>query len=296
VAGIAVTIAALTVLAMSAGPEEPMTASTGLRLGFCAAALATVLIGWGATKVATPGVVAGLAGLAFGGSALCSRALTVPPQPMEHPGAAALAIVTEPLTGALVVFAATGMLLYTSALQRGQVGPVTAVLWIGEVIAPSAVALALLGDTVRPGWSMAATVAGLVTVGAAVLLSTAPATSATARPAESLAIEAPKRPIPIAAPPSRDRYAGKMLWWGQPPIWRPVDRTTAALAAAPVAELTWEPPLRTRPAWAAPQPSDADRIDLPVPAQPAEPSRHAGTFLWSEEPPIWRPSDRTNAR
>ena len=61
---------------------------------------------------------------------------------------AVLAIVTEPVTGALLIFAVTGMLLYANALQRGDVGPVTAVLWIAEVIAPSAMALLMLGDDV----------------------------------------------------------------------------------------------------------------------------------------------------
>jgi hypothetical protein len=125
------------------------------------------------------------------------------------------------------------MLLYTSALQHGQVGPVTAVLWISEVVAPSAVALVLLGDAVRPGWSLAATVAGLVTVGAAVLLATAPATGATAHATDAQPLEAPRQPIPVegrmpAALPSRDSQFGTILWWGSPtnplPIWRPPER------------------------------------------------------------------------
>ena len=41
----------------------------------------------------------------------------------------------------------------------------TAVHWTAEVITPSAVALVLLGDTVRPGWGMPAVIAGVVTVG-----------------------------------------------------------------------------------------------------------------------------------
>ena len=53
------------------------------------------------------------------------------------------------------------MLLYTNALQHGQVGPVTAVLWIGEVVAPSAVGLAVLGDSVRTGWTLPAMAAGV---------------------------------------------------------------------------------------------------------------------------------------
>jgi hypothetical protein len=244
VAAVVVTIAALTVLAMSAGPQEQVTSSTGLRLGLCGAALATALIGWGAAKVGSPGVVAALAGLSLGGAALAGRALSLPAQPMEHLSAAALAILTEPLAGAVVVFAATGMLLYTNALQHGQVGPVTAVLWISEVVAPSAVALALLGDSVRPGWELRAAVAGLITVGAAVLLATASSAGSTAESSDTSAGEVRRTAIPVGgrlplALPSRESQSGTILWCGSPtgplPIWRPPKRThtTAATQIAP---------------------------------------------------------------
>ena len=234
VVAIVVTIGALTVLAMSAGPQEQVTASTGLRIGFCAGAAVTALAGWAAAKVCPPGVVAALAGLAFGGAALAGRALYLPPHPLEHLGATALAVVTEPLTAALVTFAGAGMLLYTHALQHGQVGPVTAVLWIGEVIAPSAVALLLLGDTVLPGWGPASTIAGLVTVAAAVLLATAPATSATAQPALPIALASAPQPAALPSP-----NAGTILWWGTEtnplPIWRPPDRARTPLPSAELA-------------------------------------------------------------
>jgi hypothetical protein len=186
------------------------------------------------------------------------------------------------LVGALAVFAATGMLLYTDALQRGQVGPVTAVLWIGEVIAPSAVALVLLGDSVRPGWSLAATVAGLVTVGAAVQLATAPASNATARPQEALPAPAPQpalsaaaRPaLPAAARPALPAAApavshDRIIWWGAPPIWRPPSRAAAVrpTVVRPVAELTWSPPPRSEWTWADPLPADASPAEIPSPAQ-----------------------------
>src|SRR3954469_6908340 len=74
---IVVTVAALTVLAMSAGPQQEVVASTRLRFGFCAAAVLAALIGWGATKGGPPGVAAGLAGLPLGAAALCGRALAL---------------------------------------------------------------------------------------------------------------------------------------------------------------------------------------------------------------------------
>jgi len=270
VAAIVVSVGALTVLAMSAGQQENVTASTAFRAWFCVAAVAAALIGWGTAKVGSPGVTAAVAGLTLGGAALAGRALTLPPQPLHHVGATALAIVTEPLVGALAVFAATGMLLYTDALQRGQVGPVTAVLWIGEVVAPSAVALLLLGDSVRPGWSLAATVAGLVTVGAAVLLATAPASNATARQQEALPAPTPRLSLPTAARPALPALPApsvshdRIIWWGAPPIWRPPAR---AAAVRPPAELTWTPARHAEWTWADPLPAYAYPAEAPSPSQ-----------------------------
>jgi hypothetical protein len=266
---IVVTVVSLTVLAMSAGPQREVVASTQLRFGFCAAAVLAALVGWGATKVGTPGVAAGLAGLALGAAALCGRALALPPHPAEHPLAAALAVVTEPLTGALLVFAVTGMLLYANALQRGQVGPVTAVLWIAEVTAPSALALLMLGDSVRPGWDMAATVAALITIGAAVLLASAPASNDTAVPAQAGAPAPPPLlpPAPLPVNPRMARRGERIIWWGPPPVWVPPLRPQPAVRArSATAALTWAP-RQAEPRWRVPRPADADS----VPAGPPPP-------------------------
>jgi len=271
IAAVGVTIAALTVLAMSAGPQEAVAATGPLRLGLCVAALSVAVVGWAATKAGSPGVVAALAGTAFGGAALCARAMSMLTQQADLAGTA-LALLTEPLLAALITFAISGMLLYTNALRQGQVGPVTAVLWIGEVVAPSAVGLALLGDTVLPGWELAAAAAGLATIGAAVVLGTAPASAATAQtdpsgvsaPAAPVAaIQAPKPQLwptyawpepsrPVSAevlsyadeaapirwwgPPHTDREAGTFWWWGPGTspqlIWVPPERTPPAPAEA----------------------------------------------------------------
>jgi hypothetical protein len=145
------------------------------------------------------------------------------------------------------------MLLYTNALRQGQVGPVTAVLWIGEVVAPSAVGLALLGDTVLPGWELAAAAAGLATIGAAVVLGTAPASAATAQ-------TDPSGVSPPAAPVAAIQAPRPQLWptyaWPEPS--RPVSAEVLSYAdeAAPVRwwgpgtspQLIWVPPERTPPA------------------------------------------------
>jgi hypothetical protein len=326
VAAVVITIGALTVLAMSAGPQEQVPASTELRIGFCVAAVAVVVIGWAATKIGSPGIVSALAGLSFGGAALSGRALTLPTGDLS---ATALAIVTEPLVGALVIFAAAGMLLYTNALRNGQVGPVTAVLWIGEVVAPSVVGLTVLGDMVRPGWDLPSAIAGVVIVAAAVLLATAPATSATgaagSEPEATAAGPAAWPPTGATAvavgatwpPTAAGAPAGATsAGWSPTPAgaaaagWPPTGFAAPAFAAgaaagwsptaAPAGGMPGHPPGAARPAaptYAAGPPWAA--LDWPEPSGYAEPigAQRAGTILWwgpsSDPRPIWVPPDRT---
>ncbi|GIM94608.1 hypothetical protein [Paractinoplanes toevensis] len=281
VVAVAVSVVALTVLAMSAGPQETVETSTMLRLAFCGAAVTIALLGWAATKFAPPGVVAGLAGLCLGGAALVGRALTFPEGAFDSLGSGVLTVLTSPLIGALLVFGVAGMVLYADALQRGSVGPVTAVLWIAEVIAPSAVAVTFLGDTVRPGWEMLSMGAGLVVVIMAVVLATAPATTATVMAADTSrpALEpAPARPaLPAAPAPAAPAPAAvrprseRIIWWGAPPIWVPPERRRPALSGQSAPALSWAPPER-QPVWAQPQPSDADSTEIPRPAAPDFPA------------------------
>jgi hypothetical protein len=278
-----VSVAALTVLAMSAGPQETVAATDGLRWLLCSAAAGLVVIGWGATKTGSPGAVAAVAGLALGGAALAGRALPMPGG--TGVGGTALAIATEPLVWALLVFAVGGMVLYTHALQHGQVGPVTAVLWIAEVIAPSAVALAILGDTVRPGWELPAMIAGLVTVGAAVLLAGASGHEVPAGQPEAIAAAPVRLAIAASAQPARDPHAERVIWWGAPPIWKPPQRAQTALTVQPMAELEWTPPPRVQSIWAQPQIPDADADEIPAPARRPAP-RPAPTDP-AEPVPAW---------
>ena len=273
-AAVVVSVAALTVLAMSAGPQEDVVMTGTLRWGLCAAAMAVVVIGRIAARAGSAGIVAALAGLSLGGAALVGRSLSMPEGAMQGFGSAALAILTEPLVAALLTFAVTGMMLYASALQLGDVGPVTAVHWTAEVITPSAVALVLLGDTVRPGWGTAAVIAGVVTVGSAVLLATAPANKVTAQPPDALPARrsAATAGAPGAARPAPVRHAERIIWWGPPPIWTPPQRAKAVLAAPSMAELTWNPP-HAEARWADPTLSSGDPAEIPRPVSPAPAGR-----------------------
>ncbi|WP_433375742.1 hypothetical protein ACQPZX_06525 [Actinoplanes sp. CA-142083] len=289
VVAVAISIAALTALAMSAGPQEDVPPSTGLRLWLCGAAVSVALLGWGATKWGPPGVVACFAGLCLGGAALVGRALAFPDDMMSSVRSAVLTILTDPLIAALVIFGVSGMMLYANALRGGQVGPVTAVHWIAEVTAPSAVAFLFLGDAIRPGWSMVALAAGATTIVMAVILATAPANKAAveaaelaqqALPAPATRPQLPAAPTPAAARPAAARpaapravprsplpplapasHAERIIWWGPPPIWVPPQRARHALAGGAQPSLTWAPPSR-QPLWAQPRPADSDAIPV----------------------------------
>lgn len=275
VVAVVISVGALGVLALSAGPQRDIMPTLPMKLGFCAAAAVLVLLGWGATRLGKPGLVAVLAGLSIGSGSLAGRALSLPAADGVVP--VALGIVTDPQVWALVTFAGTGMLLYANALRLGQVGPVTAVLWIAEVIAPSAVAVLLLGDTVRAGWALPAAIAALVTVFGAAVLATAPATEATAvesaQPALPSEVERPALPAAPARATAASPSPGgeRVVWWGPSPIWIPPSRAVpAALTAqSSMPELTWTPP-RVQAPWTEPLRPDADATTPePVVRRPA---------------------------
>jgi putative effector of murein hydrolase LrgA (UPF0299 family) len=115
--------------------------------------------------------------VAFGGAAICARALTIPANPRAHLGHALATVAADPVTWALAGFGLCGMLLYANALEHGDVGPVTALLWIMEVAAPAAVGVALLHDRVRAGWAPIAVIALVAAVIASAVLAFAPAQS-----------------------------------------------------------------------------------------------------------------------
>ncbi len=161
---ISVIIAALVVLGAAAGPEHSQPVGAGVKAALIAG---VALVAAGATAAArwsTPVVTGAAAGLAFGGAALCARA--IPDRP---------ALVTQPLAYALLAFGATGMLAYAHALEHGDVGPVTAALWVAEIVIPAALGVAVLGDHARPAWAPAAVVASAAALAATVVLATSPA-------------------------------------------------------------------------------------------------------------------------
>lgn len=157
---IALLVAALAVLAAAGGHQAATPAPPGVSAGLVAGAAALIVLAVVARRSGPVGWAL-LAGLAFSGAALAARAL--------HG-----TLLAQPLTYAVVGFGALGAYAYAQALDRGAVTAVTAILWAVEIVVPTVVGLAVLGDRVRTGWWPATAVALLAVLAATAVLATAP--------------------------------------------------------------------------------------------------------------------------
>ena len=89
-----------------------------------------------------------IAGMGFGGSALAIRAAHV----QTGADVDLTALLGQPSTYLVIGYWAVGIVSYTTALSRGDIGAVTAVYLVTQVLVPGMVGIVLLGDPVRPGW------------------------------------------------------------------------------------------------------------------------------------------------
>lgn len=112
--------------------------------------------------------LAAVGGLAFSGAALAARAVAL--------GGWDWTALRDPMVWMIVAFGILGVVLYARSLERGEVGPATATLWVAEVVVPGAIGVIVLGDAVRPGMTVLALVGvALAVVGTVVLAQSAPA-------------------------------------------------------------------------------------------------------------------------
>lgn len=102
-----------------------------------------------------------VSGLGFGAVALASRVL-VGFQPAE--------LLRDPAAYVIVIAGALAFLCLATAMQRGSVTMVTAVMVVGETVLPAVIGVALLGDRTRPGYGPVAVIGFLAAVGAALML------------------------------------------------------------------------------------------------------------------------------
>jgi len=162
-------VAALVLVAASAGPEraDDPSESAVLVLGAAAIVLVVALLGTWRADVAW--VLALVAGLGFGSSAVAVRAvhLTAGDDP--------LSLLAAPAPYLVIVFGVVGLIAYSRALERGSLARVTAILLVTEVTVPGLAGIVLLGDSVRPGWWPVMTVGLVVAVVGVVVLAGSPA-------------------------------------------------------------------------------------------------------------------------
>jgi drug/metabolite transporter (DMT)-like permease len=172
---IGLAVAGLVVLTGAAGPEPPRAATRVVVIGAYAWAAALVVAAVTVYRRGSSGVLAVLGGLGYSGTALAARAAHGVTGTTGTSVGGLLELVTQPLVVPLVVSGAVGVVAYLRALERGRVGPATAVMWATEVVVPGVIGLAVLGDQLRPGWAPAAAVATAVVVAACAVLATSPA-------------------------------------------------------------------------------------------------------------------------
>jgi len=153
----------LGVLAVAAGSVGDSEFSTTTTVVLYLLLALNALLGWIAWRTPSDlGVVALgiLAGTAYGGSPVATRALVHPAFDLET--------VAPALT--IGLFGGLGFLLYSAAMKRGSVTAATAPVVLLSTVIPAAVGLAIFGDHVRDGWWAPAVLAFAVSVVAGIVL------------------------------------------------------------------------------------------------------------------------------
>ncbi|PPK97499.1 hypothetical protein CLV92_10329 [Kineococcus xinjiangensis] len=134
---------------------------------------------------ALPGwAFAALAGLSFSCAAVAARAIHAPGPPhlpggegppgSHDPPLDLVQLLTEPLAWTVVVAGVLGIRAYAAAMHHGGIGKAAALLWGMEVVASALAGLHLLGDDVRPGWELTATLGVTGVLVSAVVLALSP--------------------------------------------------------------------------------------------------------------------------
>ena len=165
---IVATMIGLVLVGVSAGEEPSKEITHLLKLCILFGIPALIVLGSAAIKLKKSVVLAVLSGAAFTGSALAARAVHIKDQSITG-------ILSEPLLWAVVAYAMLALGLHAYALMHGNVGPVTAAMWATEVLVATIVGALLLGDHMRPGWTIPAILGIALTLGATIVLARSPA-------------------------------------------------------------------------------------------------------------------------
>lgn len=170
IASLVILGAGLLLLAASAQPEQgkPLTLTVRWGLLSCVVVLgAAGALAARSNRRSSASALAVLGGLAFTIVAVSARSLTVP-SPLWH-------VLADPGLWAILALGGLGMLLFTTALQRGSVTSATALTFAVETIVPAGIGLAFLGDSTRAGFAAVAAVGFILTIAGTLALATDPA-------------------------------------------------------------------------------------------------------------------------
>jgi drug/metabolite transporter (DMT)-like permease len=188
VGAIAVVVVGLVVLALSSGEQPAAEPPAGFATWTIVAGAALLVAFLLSYRRGNAILLALVGGLGYSLAAIAARG--------AHASGDILDTVLQPLSIAIVLAGAAGVLGYLRALEKGSVGPVAATVSVVEVLVPGAVGLLVLGDVVRDGWAVPAVVATVLAVAGCVVLATSPANAAAEEPTGA---GAPGQPAPEAA-------------------------------------------------------------------------------------------------
>jgi drug/metabolite transporter (DMT)-like permease len=167
---VAACLVGLVVVAASAGSEHPPVQQRGVDVVLLVSLLllAVAVLALRQGRHAWP--LALVSGMGFGGTALSVRAAHV----QTGEGLDIGLLLGQTSTYLVVGFWLVGMIGYTAALNRSDVGAVTAVFTVTEVLIPGMAGILLLGDPVRPGWGWVLALGLALAVAGTVLIAKAP--------------------------------------------------------------------------------------------------------------------------
>lgn len=160
----------LVLVAASAGTDRQPIKSETVNVVLIAALLVLAVAVLVLRQFSRAWPLAMAAGMGFGGSSLAVRAAHVE----VGNGFSITALLGQPTTYLVLGFWVVGMIGYSASLTRGDVGSVTAVFVVTEVVLPGIVGIVLLGDPVREGFVWPFVLGLLVAVAGVVVLARTP--------------------------------------------------------------------------------------------------------------------------
>lgn len=169
-AAVASCLVGLVMIASSAGDAQPVVSSSLVDIVLISGVLVLGVLVLVLRQFRAAWPLALVAGIGFGGSALSVRAAHVEITASFSPAA----LLAQPSLYLVAGFWVVGIIGYSAAVGRGDIGPVTAVFIVTEVVLPGLVGIVLLGDPVRPGFAWVFAVGLLIAVAGVVVIARRP--------------------------------------------------------------------------------------------------------------------------